>query len=309
MVKKESFETIISGKDLFIPGIYDAFSARNMEVKEFGCMYLDAQSVAIAFCGVPDACLMSSADLIDVLQRLTALTTVPVIVDIDAGFGSEINVIRTCERVEACGASAVALSDKVFLRTPSSKAVVARKKYLSKLEAAVYQLNGTGCGVIAKLDTFETLGLDETIERANDALDAGACAVYVCGVHGRNALERMGREIKGKAFYEMANTDKVEFSYNEIIGMGFAGVIAPYVSICGAATVVKEFAEAAMLAKNDFHCEERGYSTYGKFELLKIHEWYALGAKFNDEVEDAVDIDPDDYLKKQEAELREGGNV
>lgn len=302
MVKKKPFESVLAGKDLFIPGIYDAFSARNMEIKEFECMYLDAQSVALAFCGVPDASLMSSADLIDVLQRLTALTTVPVIVDIDAGFGSEINVIRTCERVEACGASAVALSDKVFLRMPSSKEVVSRKQYLSKLGAALYQLKDTGCGVIAKLDSYKTLGTDETIERANAALEEGACAVYVCSVDAREALERMGKEINGKVFYEMVNTDQIAFSYDEIIGMGFAGVIAPYVSICGAAVVVKEFADAAMIAKNDFHCEERGYSTYGKFELLKIHEWYALGAKFNDEVEDAVDIDPDDYLRKQEAE-------
>ena len=97
MLKKKRIEDVLAENPVFIPGIYDSFSARNMDVKQFECMYLDAQSVAIAYCGVPDACLMSSADLIDVLQRLTALTTTPVIVDIDAGFGSEINVIRTCE--------------------------------------------------------------------------------------------------------------------------------------------------------------------------------------------------------------------
>lgn len=309
MIKRKSFDEAIAGKKLFIPGIYDAFSARNMEVKQFDCMYLDAQSVALAFCGVPDACLMSSADLIDVLQRLTALTSVPVIVDIDSGFGSEINVIRTCERVEACGATAVALSDKVFLRMPSSKEVDTRKKYLSKLEAAVYQLKDTGCGVIAKIDAYATLGVEETIGRANDALANGACAVYICGVIDKADLQRIAQEVNGPKYYEMASADKVENSYDEIIGMGYDGVIAPYISICGTSNVVREFAEAAMVAKNDFHCEERGYSTYGKFELLKIHEWYALGAKFNDEVEDAVDIDPDDYLKKQQAELKAKGEA
>ena len=197
----------------------------------------------------------------------------------------------------------------MFLRTPSSKAVVTRKQYLSKLRAALYQMQDTDCKVIAKIDAYAAEGLEETIGRANDALSAGAYAVYVTGISDKAELAAFSAAVKGKKLCEMANTDGIAFSYDEAVEMGFDAVIAPYISISGCACVVKEFADAAQIAKNDFHCEERGYSTYGKFELLKIHEWYGLGAMFNDEIEDAVDIDPDDYLKKQEAELNGGAKV
>ena len=302
MIKTKSFQELLNERPLFIPGIYDAFSARFMEINHFPAMYLPADCVAAAFCGVPDASLMSSADLINVVQRITALSTVPLIVDIDAGFGSEINVIRTCERISACGARAVCLSDKLYLRKPLSMEVLAREDYISKLEAALYELEKTDCAVIAKIDAYENYGIDEAIGRANEAISKGAAAACITGVTEQEHLQRICKEVKGVRIFEMVNEGEVKYSFEELTEMGFDMVWAPYVSISGAMTCIQELADAAYIAKNDFRAEERGYSTYAKFELLKIHEWYALGQKFNKKIQDAVDIDPDDYLKKQQME-------
>lgn len=300
MIKTNCFGEVLAGRPVFIPGIYDALSARFMETNEFSAMYLPADCVAASFCGVPDASLISSADLVDVVQRITALSTVSLIVDVDAGFGSEINVIRTCERISACGARAVCLSDRIYLRKPLSMEVQPAGNYYSKLDAAIYALADQDCDVIAKIDAYVTLGLDEAIARANVAIQHGAAAACITGVKKREDLEQICARVKGICIYEMVSEGEVNFTFDELVNMGFSAVWAPYVSVSGAMTCIKELADAAMEAKNDFRAEERGYSTYAKFELLKIHEWYALGKKFNSEVQDAVDINPDDYLKKQQ---------
>ena len=300
MVKTKSFGEVLADGPVFIPGIYDALSARFMETNEFSAMYLPSDCVAASLCGVPDASLISSADLVDVVQRITALSTVSLIVDVDAGFGSEINVIRTCERISACGARAICLSDKIYLREPLGMEVQPADSYYSKLDAAIYALQDQECVVIAKIDAYAALGLDEAIKRANHAIQHGAAAACITGVSKREDLKRICAGVKGACIYEMVSDGKVMFDFDELTGMGFCAVWAPYVSMSGAMTCIKELADAAMESKNDFRAEERGYSTYAKFELLKIHEWYALGKKFNSEVQDAVDINPDDYLKKQQ---------
>ena len=284
---------------LFVPGIYDCLSARIMEKNAFPAMYLPADCVAASFCGVPDACLIASADLINVVQRITALSAVSLIADIDSGFGSQINVIRTCERIAACGAKAISLSDKQFLRTPLSRETTSLNDFIGKVEAARYGIGEARCDLLVRVDCAPVLGLDEAIRRCNAAVAHGALGSCITGVTEKADLERICSEVAGVKIFEMVNDEEIRYSCDELMQMGFDVVWAPYVSMCGAMTCIQELATDAYINKNDFKAEERGYSTYAKFELLKIHEWYALGQKFGQEVQDAKDIDPDDYLKSQ----------
>lgn len=290
-------ELLLKEPKMFIPGIYDCLSARIMEKNQFSAMYLPADCVAASFCGVPDVGLIASADLINVVERITALSSVSLIVDIDSGFGSQINVIRTCERVSACGAKAVVLSDKQFLRTPLSHETVEIGDFIGKVEATKYGLKDSDCELLVRIDCMELRGLDEAIRRCNTAVEHGAIGSCISGVTNEADMKRICTEVKGVKVFEMVNNEQVLYSSETLFAMGYDIVWAPYVSMSGAMTCIQELATDAYINKNDFKAEERGYSTYAKFELLKIHEWYALGQEFGQRVQDAKDIDPDDYLK------------
>lgn len=301
MIGTKSFKHVLAEGPVFIPGGYDGLSCRILEHNGSQAIYLSADCVAASFSGVPDASLMASSDLIDIVQRVAAVINVPLVVDIDAGFGSEINVIRTCERIASSGAKAVVLSDKEFLRMPDHPTYVPRERFMGKLEAALHTLAGTDCLVIAKIDSVAENGLDACIETANRAIDCGVTATCITNVTAREELERICREVRGIKAFEMVSGSNGGFSFEELTNMGFSIIWAPYIAVAGAMMCMQDLAEDAAIHKNDFRAEEIGYSAHIKFDLLKIHEWYALGQKFNKEVQDASAIDPDDYLKKEQA--------
>ena len=128
------------------PCVYDCVSARYVEKTGFKAMCLSGGELAASLCGFPDIGLVTLDELVGAVDRISSCTDIPMIVDIDTGFGNEINLIRTCKRVAQAGAKAVHLEDQTFPKRCghlAGKEVIPRKDYISKIKAAHHVLKNT----------------------------------------------------------------------------------------------------------------------------------------------------------------------
>ena len=173
MSAEKSFQQLIaeSHEILWAPCVYDCVSARYVEKTGFKAMCLSGGELAASLCGFPDIGLVTLDELVGAVDRISSCTDIPMIVDIDTGFGNEINLIRTCKRVAQAGAKAVHLEDQTFPKRCGhlrGKEVIPHEAYISKIKAAAWALEGTGCALIARTDSYHILGKDEAISRWQD---------------------------------------------------------------------------------------------------------------------------------------------
>lgn len=290
--------SIVKEGPVFIPGIYDCLSSRIMEVNNFQAMYLDIESVAASFCGVPDPEMLTSADLLEVVNRITAYAELPMIVDIHNGFGDILNLMRACGQLTSFGTAGICINDQTYGNHFVKTDVVSHGEFAKRIQAVREASGNKECFLLFRTDAC-ALGIDEVIARCRFALENGADAVCAGYPEKAEDIERIAKEVPGIKFHIMkSGANLPDISYDELIKMGYQGVIAPSVSIGGAITCIQELSDALAADKNDFRAEERGYSTISKFELLRVHEWYSLGKQFNENILDTAAINPNDYLKK-----------
>ena len=201
-----SLKELLEKGPVFAPCVYDCLSAKIVENIGFKAMCLSGGNLAMSLIGVPDIGLVSFGELLDAVRRITCYSKIPMIVDIDTGFGNELNVIRTCERVAQAGAMAVHLEDQTFPKRcghMSGKEVISRKDYIAKVKAAKYALEGTDCLLIARTDSYFTDGLDEAIYRNLASLEAGADITLTEGTRSVDDIEKIARMVPGWKMFGM----------------------------------------------------------------------------------------------------------
>lgn len=292
-IKKAGFPELMEQGPLMAPCVYDCVSAKMVERAGFKAMCLSGGELAASLVGVPDIGLVTVDELVGVVERISACTSIPMIVDIDTGFGNELNLIRTCKRVARAGAKAVHLEDQTFPKRCGhlgGKEVIPRMDYISKIKAAVYALEGTGCVLIARTDAYHVLGKEEAILRCNDAIDAGADITFVEGTSTIEDIIDIGKRVKGpKMFAMMASGASPEVSMAQTYEWGYSLTTMHY-AMTAALMGMQEFGEKCYKAMSDIPIAE-DERTDGRpialFEMFGIHEWLQLGNHFNSAITDA----------------------
>ena len=111
---KKSFLDLMADHTVVAPCVYDCVSAQIIERLGFEAMCLSGGELGASLVGVPDIGLVTQDELVGAVQRISDASSIPMIADIDTGFGNELNLIRTCKRVAHAGAKAVHLEDQTF---------------------------------------------------------------------------------------------------------------------------------------------------------------------------------------------------
>ena len=156
-----------------LPGCFDTWSAVLLERAGFPAVFVSGYGVAASLLGNPDIGLTSLEETLAVARRVVAAVDVPVVLDIDNGYGDEDNLIRTIREAEAAGIAAVQLEDQVLPKRcghAHGKQVCSFDVALRKLEYALDARRGGMC-IIARTDATN---LDEAIRRARAFSAAGA---------------------------------------------------------------------------------------------------------------------------------------
>lgn len=179
---RSSIHTAIANeKPLQCVGVMNAYHARLAEASGFKSLYLSGSGVATGSCGVPDLGITTMEDVLMDLHRITAVNDLPVLVDIDTGWGSAFNIGRAIRAMEQAGAAAVHIEDQVQQKRCGhrpNKAIVAKDEMVDRIKAAVDARRNDGFVIMARTDALANEGLASAIDRLGTYIEAGADMVF-----------------------------------------------------------------------------------------------------------------------------------
>jgi methylisocitrate lyase len=168
-------------KPLQIVGAINAYAARLAESAGFRALYLSGSGVAAASLGLPDLGITTLDDVLTDARRITDTTDLPLLVDVDTGFGSAFNIARTVRSLIKTGAAALHIEDQVQAKRCGhrpGKAIVSKEEMADRLKAVVDARTDPSFFVVARTDAIAVEGLESALERAALAVEAGADAIF-----------------------------------------------------------------------------------------------------------------------------------
>jgi 2-methylisocitrate lyase-like PEP mutase family enzyme len=180
---------------LVVPASFDMLSAKLIERAGFEAVYLSGYGHCASHLGMPDAGLMSFAEVAERVRNLVRCVGIPVLADGDTGYGNVVNVKRTVEEFEAAGAQAIQLEDQEFPKRCGhvpGKSVVPAEEMVRKLQAAQAARRSDEFLVIARTDALQVVGIDEALRRARLYEQAGADVLFVESPTTVDEMERIG---------------------------------------------------------------------------------------------------------------------
>ena len=226
-------ELLATGQTLFVPGCYNALSARILEHVGFPAVYMTGYGTSLALLGMPDAGLATMTEMHLNARYIANAVQVPVIADADNGYGNAINVIRTVREYAQTGVAAIHLEDQVIPKRcghVAGRRVVSMDEAVGKIRAAdrARREIDPDFVLIARTDARGAHGgsLDDAIARANAYLESGADLAFVEGPTSVDEVTRVCAEVKGKVFYNMTGVSP-RFTLPEMNELGIAVAITP----------------------------------------------------------------------------------
>ena len=175
-----------ANRPLPIVGTINAYTAIMAERVGHQAIYLSGGGVANASYGLPDLGMTSMNDVLEDARRITAASELPLLVDIDTGWGGAFNIARTIQEMERAGVAAVHLEDQVAQKRCGhrpNKAIVSSQEMVDRIKAAADARRDDDFYLIARTDAFQKEGLEAAVARANACVEAGADAIFAEAVH------------------------------------------------------------------------------------------------------------------------------
>ncbi len=212
------------------PGVYDGLSARIAEAAEFEALYISGGAIARSM-GYPDVGLVTQTEMIKRLEEIRAVTSLPLIVDADTGYGNAINVVRTIRAYERAGAAALHIEDQVEPKRCGhyeGKEIVSAHEMEQKIRAAVEAREQGELVIIARTDTRAVIGLEAAIERGNAYAETGADMIFVEAPQSVEEIERIAQEVKAPLLINMFWGGKTPLvPADQLAALGYRLMIVP----------------------------------------------------------------------------------
>lgn len=168
-------------KPLQVMGAINAYQARLAEHVGYRALYVSGGGVAAGSLGLPDLGISTLDDVLTDVRRITDATPLPVLVDIDTGFGGAFNIGRTVKSMIKFGAAAVHIEDQVLAKRCGhrpGKAIVSMAEMVDRIKAAVDARTDPDFVIMARTDALAVEGLQPAIDRACACVEAGADMIF-----------------------------------------------------------------------------------------------------------------------------------
>ena len=168
-------------KPLQVAGAINAYTARLAQAVGFRALYLSGGGVAANSLGLPDLGISTMEDVLTDVRRITDATDLPLLVDIDTGWGSAFNIARTIRQMIKAGAAAVHIEDQVGAKRCGhrpGKELVSTEEMCDRIKAAVDARSDPAFVIMARTDALASEGLEGAIARAQAYVAAGADMIF-----------------------------------------------------------------------------------------------------------------------------------
>ena len=185
---------------IIAPGAYDGLTARLVELAGFPVVYATGAGISNSQLALADVGLVTMTEMLDQVRKMTAAVDVPVICDVDTGYGNAVNLHRTVQEFIRAGAAAIQIEDQVVPKKCGhfeGKQLIAFDEAVLKIRAAVEARGGNELVIIARTDAIAVAGFDEAVRRARAYHEAGADALFVEAPRTIEELAEIGRAVPG----------------------------------------------------------------------------------------------------------------
>ncbi len=256
---------------LAIPTVYDCLSARLAEQAGFDAIFSSGFGISAARLGLPDHGYVTATEMLDSVRAICGVTRVPLVADLDTGYGNARNVKRTVTEALRAGVGGVILEDQVWPKRCghfAGKQVIAREEHADKIRAAVEARGDTGLVIIARTDAIAVHGIDDALARAAAYRDAGADVLFVEAPRSREELQIVADAFPGT--WLMANMvpggKTPALPAAELQQMGFRIVSLALCELFAAATALRQV-YARLASTGDIDAVEPAV-TFEEFQRL-----------------------------------------
>jgi 2-methylisocitrate lyase-like PEP mutase family enzyme len=202
------------------PGVWDGLSARLVAETGFAAAYCTGGGIARGH-GWPDLGLVTLSELTATVSNIAEVCDLPLIVDLDSGFGNVLNIRRGVGLIEHAGAAGLHIQDVEVPRRGAAADIIPVPAMIGRLRAAADARRDENFLIIARTDVGPLLGLDAAIERANHYVDAGVDMVYVEGMVSRPDVELVARQVGGTKLISLNKGETVLMPPGELAELGF----------------------------------------------------------------------------------------
>jgi methylisocitrate lyase len=240
------------GDIIVLPGVFDALSAKIAQHIGFEAIFQTGYGSAASLLGLPDFGFLNAGENIDNARRIIRAVDVPVIVDVDTGYGNPLTVWKLVGDLIANGGAGIFLEDQVWPKRCGhmrGKEVISSHDYVQKLRAAIASSSNSDFTIVARTDARAPLGLDEAIERGKMYYKEGADVIFVEAPQSEEELREIPKKIDAPLLANMIeNGVTPTFSAKELKSMGYSLVVFPLSGLYGSAYAMKKI--LADLKKN-----------------------------------------------------------
>lgn len=291
MKRTGKFQQLLCSKETFIlPGAFDAMTARIIEETGFKAVYASGAGIANAQLGWADVGLTTLSEIAQVVSWMSDVTTIPIVVDADTGFGNAINMQRAVKILEKAGAAAIQIEDQVMPKKCghfNGKEVISKDEMVGKIKAALDARVDDQLAIIARTDALGVIGFDEAIERANAYKEAGAHAIFVEAPVTLEQLQRITKEVPNIPHI----INLVEGGKTPLVSRAEAQDLGFQIMLC-ANTALRGAIRGASEALRILHRDESHKNVHDvictweqRQQLFKLHEIQQLEDKYSEKKE------------------------
>ncbi|MEP0073064.1 MAG: methylisocitrate lyase [Marinomonas sp.] len=174
-------QAVATQSPLQVVGAINAYCAMMAEQTGHHALYLSGGGVANASYGLPDLGMTDLHDVLEDVRRITSASSLPLLVDIDTGFGGAFNIARAIQQMEKAGAAAVHIEDQVQQKRCGhrpNKAIVSQNEMVDRIKACVDARVDDNFVIMARTDALAVEGMESAIERAIACVEAGADMIF-----------------------------------------------------------------------------------------------------------------------------------
>ncbi|MDY6775748.1 MAG: isocitrate lyase/PEP mutase family protein [Halobacteria archaeon] len=278
-------ESIESDEITVMPGAFDALSAKLVERAGFEAVFTTGFGISASALGLPDLGLMTASENTERARHINDSVSLPLVADMDTGYGNVLNVRRTVGDCIDAGIAGVILEDQEWPKRcghMEEKSVVPRSEHARRIEAAadIRDEKGEDIVIIARTDARETHGLDEAIQRGDEYYEAGADVVFVEAPESEYELERVA-EIEAPTLANMIEGGKTPFlSYDELEEIGFETVVYPLSALF---TMTRAVGDALETLKEDGETSDVDTVSFDEFkDVVGTEEYHETRRRYGE---------------------------
>ena len=222
---------IKDNKPLVVTGTINAYSALLAERAGIKAIYLSGGGVANASYGLPDLAMTSREDVLEDVRRIRSASDLPLLVDIDTGWGSALAISRSIKEMISAGASGVHIEDQVSEKRCGhrpNKEIVSCEEMVDRIKAAKDAQTDDNFLLMARTDAFAKGGLQEVIDRSNAFIEAGAGAIFPEAISTLKDYEEISKNVSKPILANITEFGMTPlFPHNELAKAGVKIVLHP----------------------------------------------------------------------------------